>query len=106
MLNRLLICFVVLVNIGYISFTGCSNKSASNNLGDLCLNICISQDKIFSPDVDMEPVLFIITGNGPGDLEFTEVTDQTSIDITDLLFGEWNISVQAKNSEGIISAGI
>lgn len=59
---------------------------------------------MIEPDFDMDPASYVILGYGPNDSEFEQTIDETTVEITNLDFGEWEICVYARNQDGIVIA--
>jgi hypothetical protein len=72
--------------------------------GAIALTISIAGSKTLVPDIDMTPASFDITGAGPGSRTFSRSTSQTSVTIPGLAFGQWTITVSAKNAAGTVIA--
>ena len=76
-------------------------SNVSKNFATILLNIEQSvSTKTLVPDIDMNPASYRISGLGPNGSSFdrNEVTQQ--VEIPSLQFGEWTVSVTAKNTEG------
>lgn len=110
MLHRFLL-FVI--SVAMIFFSGCDDNNTqtlettildSEDYGTLILNLSMLQDKIIEPDIIMEPSTYTITGNGPNGEIYTVTTDQQSIEISGIIFGDWTFSVGAENADGILIA--
>jgi len=72
--------------------------------GSLLVNLIMSQDKTILPDVEDMPSSFLISGTGPYDSTFEISTTTQTTDVPGLLFGNWNISVNALDSNNVILA--
>lgn len=100
--------FYCLISFTMLFSLSCSDDSYSKlyfkngDVTKLILNLSMSQSKTILPDIDMEPETYIITGNGPDGDTFDASTDESSIEITGLIFGDWTINVEARNADDTI----
>lgn len=60
--------------------------------------------KSILPDIDMEPAVYNISGTGPAGETFNISTEDETAEIENLMFGEWDVSVQAENIDGTVIA--
>jgi hypothetical protein len=75
------------------------------DLGSIILNVDPgSQIGTVLPDIDMTPVQYDFHGEGPNSSSFNVSDDQLPVFQSGLEYGEWSISVNAKNKDGIIIA--
>ncbi len=68
----------------------------------LHISIAETQAKTVVPDIDMKVDRYSVSGTGPDGATFSVETRETSLEVTDLASGEWNITVDALNAAGII----
>jgi len=54
------------------------------------------------PDVNMETARYIVSGAGPGGAHFETQTTGTSVTVNKLAFGDWTVTVEARNNENIV----
>ena len=54
------------------------------------------------PDVDMVPTYYLFNGEGPNGSSFSVGDDQLPVTVTGLEFGEWIITIQTQNADGLI----
>lgn len=57
------------------------------------------------PDTDMNIASYVVTGSGPGGASFIAETSATSVFVNGLAFGDWIVTVEAKNGDGVVIAG-
>ena len=72
--------------------------------GAIALTIGTAGSKTLLPSLDMTPASYDIAGAGPGSRTFSQSTASTSIVIPGLAFGQWTITVSAKNAAGTVIA--
>lgn len=70
--------------------------------GTLALSFPMAQSRTLLPDIDMTPVRYDITGTGPDGATFSVTSDQTTVEIPGLDFGDWSVFVDAVNADEII----
>ncbi len=56
------------------------------------------------PDTDMNIASYAVTGAGPAGASFSVETSQTSVVVGSLAFGDWTVTVEAKNGDGVVIA--
>ena len=78
--------------------------SPESEAGAIALSISTAGAKTLLPAIDMVPAGYDISGSGPGGRSFGETTALTSIVIPGLAFGQWTITVNAKNQAGTLIA--
>lgn len=108
-MKQLLACCV----LAAIVLVGCSHsllsdKDNNNNTpGSLTVTITDSVSRSIVPGISMSPESYVIEGSGPNNATFsTNVTGTNSATINDLAFGDWSVTVTAKNSSNVaIGAG-
>ncbi|MDY6933067.1 MAG: hypothetical protein SVZ03_02440 [Spirochaetota bacterium] len=94
---------ILFINI-IISILGCISITC-NNIGDdygvdsgaLIINISTSQSKS-----NTDIASYAISGIGPNGAEFNEIIFDTTLSINDLALGNWEIVVDAKNTDNIV----
>ncbi len=75
--------------------------SNASNFATILLNIEQSvSTKTLLPDIDMNPASYQISGLGPNGSNFDRNEVIQQVEIPSLQFGEWTVSVTAKNMEG------
>ena len=70
--------------------------------GTLVVDIAPLASKTLVPDLDMTPAEYRITGSGPEEQSFSETTQTPPLTIPGLRFGDWTVSVEALNADGIL----
>ncbi len=83
---------------------GYEGQSPGAGRGSLTVNIVSLGVKTILPGIDMNPSTYVVSGAGPGGAAFSVDDVNTSVTISDLEFGPWTITVDAKNSDGIVIA--
>jgi hypothetical protein len=86
---------------------GCSLAamlSPEGEPGAIALSISAAGSKTLLPAIDMVPAGYDISGSGPGGRSFSQTTALTSIVIPGLAFGQWTLTVNAKNQAGALIA--
>jgi hypothetical protein len=78
--------------------------SPEGEAGAIALSISTAGSKTLLPAIDMVPAGYDISGSGPGGRSFSQATALTSIVIPGLAFGQWTITVNAKNQAGTLIA--
>ena len=78
--------------------------SPEGEAGAIALSISTAGSKTLLPAIDMVPAGYDISGSGPGGRSFSQTTALTSIVIPGLAFGQWTITVNAKNQAGTLIA--
>ena len=94
-----LITFIIMLLV----ISGCSNPGTDPpepTTGTLSIRFAYSDvpARIIAPDIDMNPNTYTITGTGPGGATFTVDSTNTQVTIEKLAFGDWSITVEAKNT--------
>ncbi|MCP4131130.1 MAG: hypothetical protein GY754_09135, partial [bacterium] len=96
--------FVLLSMFLFLS-TGCfSSGTSETDTGKLFLDISMGNSKTLLPGIDMVPAEYAVTGVGPGDNQFNVSGANSSVELTELAFGEWTVTVDALNAEGTVIA--
>jgi hypothetical protein len=72
--------------------------------GAIALSISTAGSKTLLPAIDMVPAGYDISGSGPNGRSFSQTTALTSIVIPGLAFGQWTVTVNAKNQAGTLIA--
>jgi len=70
--------------------------------GSIAVTLTDGIARTLLPPIDMIPASFDITGTGPGGKTFSRSTTGTSLTISKLVFGTWNVTVSAKNASGTV----
>jgi hypothetical protein len=88
-------------------FIGCPNPIVGTNTGSLTINVGDAVSRTLIPAISMEPTSYDISGTGPGGATFAQtITGSSSLTIDKLAFGDWTVSVTARNAKGTaIGAG-
>ena len=74
----------------------------TDGTGKLVLSFPMTQSRTLLPDISMEAVSYDVNGTGPNGTTFSVTSDQTTVSIDKLDFGEWTVTVDAKNIDGTI----
>lgn len=77
--------------------------------GELAIRLSgeIAGSKTILPALDMTVASFDINGIGPGSESFTLTGSMLEVQVDNLVFGEWTVTVDARNSAGtVIASGI
>ncbi len=93
----------IAILLGFIILLfACSKPSEieQSKMSSIVLNLSNST-KTLTPDIDMDINEYQISGIGPDNSSFSISTEQQTIQIPNLKFGEWIINVIAKNINGI-----
>jgi hypothetical protein len=54
------------------------------------------------PDIDMNIAGYVVSGTGPDGASFQVETDGPSVTVNKLAFGDWQVTVEARNDDGIV----
>ena len=108
---RILFSITILFIMAGISISGCNQEDEPNLLaldsskesGALVINLSSPDSKSILPAIDLDIASYDISGTGP-DSETFQYTDVTNDNITidDLKAGNWEITVDAKNMDGVV----
>ena len=93
---------LVFLLIGLL-FVGCDMSDGPNKTGSLQLSIGngIPRSTTLTPDFDMSPASYAITGVGPNQASFSSSgSNSAPTKWTSLVVGEWTVTVDAYNAEG------
>jgi hypothetical protein len=92
-----------------VLLAGCQNPSSAGlsgndgSRGSLVLNIGNQvNSRTLAPALDMAPASYAVTGTGPGGATFTRTTTGAAITATALVFGSWQVTVNATNAAGTL----
>lgn len=90
-----------------ISFAGCPNPIQGTTTGSLTISVGDAVSRTLLPAISMDPASYDISGTGPNGATFAQtVTGSSSLTIDRLTFGDWTVTVTAKNADGTaIGAG-
>lgn len=97
------VCLVLILFLVLFS-TSCDNVNYDSEAGLLMLRLSNMESRNILPDIDMIPENYIIRGSGPNGESIEVTTDQENIEVNVMIFGEWNITVEALNN-GQITIG-
>jgi hypothetical protein len=108
-----ILAVVLLINsCGKINYIQHQKMLKEGGTGSLSLKIAMASvvsgrgSKTILPETNMTPATYKVSGSGPAGSHFEESTSDGSIEISGLVFGEWVISAEALNEDGIsIGAG-
>ncbi|MBN1836333.1 MAG: fibronectin type III domain-containing protein [Spirochaetales bacterium] len=81
---------------------GTSVEDREDLPGSLVVDIESSISKTLVPDLDMDPAQYGIYGTGPNAGSFSTTSDTPPVTIPGLHFGDWTVTVEALNAEGIV----
>ena len=68
------------------------------DVGSMAITVDGAPVRTLLPPIDMTPVTYDITGNGPGGRTFSRTTTSPSVTIEGLAFGPWTVTALAKNA--------
>ncbi|MCP4131133.1 MAG: hypothetical protein GY754_09150 [bacterium] len=95
----------VLLSVFLFLNTGCfSSGTVDTNTGKLFLDISMGNSKTLLPGIDMVPAEYVVSGVGPGGLQFSVSGESSSVELTELAFGDWTVTVDALNADGTVIA--
>jgi hypothetical protein len=94
---------VFLATLLSCSLTGVLGNSEEGG-GAIVLSIGAAGSKTLLPGIDMTPASYDVTGAGPSSRSFGQSTTATSVVIPGLAFGQWTVTVSAKNAAGTVIA--
>ncbi|MBT3273896.1 MAG: hypothetical protein HN368_12130 [Spirochaetales bacterium] len=97
MTNYQTITTLAIISIAIIS---CHVPTLNDQIGTMHLSIDAMNVKTLEPNISLDPANYHIAGFGPSGESFDIDTAEASVDVPDLLIGEWNILVSAENSSG------
>lgn len=60
--------------------------------------------KTIVPGVDMLPAAYVLSGTGPNGKSFNVTTEEMSVTVSKLAFGDWTVMADAQNSGGLVVA--
>ena len=88
------------ITIFAVILASCRSPIVNSQRGTVHLSIDALGVKTLEPAISMDPACYYITGYGPAGISFALDTTQASIEVEELLIGEWNILVSAENNSG------
>jgi len=92
----LMMPLLVLVALGVMS---CGNTLIPSTKGTLSINIGTAMAKTLLPDINMDISTFEISGTGPSGSTFSETVSQAgTVTVTNLLVGQWTVTIDGYNS--------
>ena len=100
--SRLL--FTALALAGVFALVSCNSPTAGT-IGTSGLTISIANkinSRTLAPTLDMTPVNYSVTGNGPNSATFTATSTGGTVTKANLAFGTWTIVVNATNAAGTL----
>lgn len=68
----------------------------------LVIQIDSASVKTLVPPISMSPSSYQVSGSGPDGATFSMTTSETQVAVADLAFGDWTITVDAKNEQGTV----
>lgn len=84
--------------------TGCQQPPVidpQKQEGEMIVSITDSVSRSILPGISMEPASYDLTGSGPNGASFTQsISSGNTAVIKSLAFGQWTVSVTAKNNDG------
>lgn len=83
--------------------TACDNPTViapPANSASLVILLEQNVSRTILPDITMEITEYTIRGTGPNGVSFTKTTTENTFAIDELAFGDWEINVCGKNTEG------
>jgi len=87
---------LVLAALGVMS---CGNTLIPSTKGTLSINIGTAMAKTLLPDINMDISTFEISGAGPSGSTFSETVSQAgTVTVTNLLVGQWTVTIDGYNS--------
>jgi hypothetical protein len=105
-MKRLIVGFLAIALA--LSFMACPNLvMPGSSAGSLTISVGNSVSRTLLPAISMDPASYDISGTGPGGAAFAQtITGSSSLTIDKLAFGDWTVSVTARNADGTaIGAG-
>lgn len=69
-----------------------------SDVGSMAITVDGAPVRTLLPPIDMNPVTYDITGEGPGGRTFSRTTTSPSVTIEGLAFGPWTVTALAKNA--------
>jgi hypothetical protein len=76
------------------------NGLLAGDTGAISLSIADSVARTLVPSFDMTPARYDLAGAGPGGRTFAASSAQTNVTISGLAFGQWSVTVTARNQAG------
>ena len=102
MLRKFVNRYAMVLVIGslLVFLTGCGSSADKENTGAIKLNISAKNGtKSMLPDIDMTPAKYNVTGSGPDSAVFVLSITDVSVEIPELAFGAWVVTVDALNAD-------
>ncbi|MBI9100120.1 MAG: hypothetical protein JEY91_16680 [Spirochaetaceae bacterium] len=85
-----------------ITLLGISCEMPDITVGSMDLSINNISSRTLTPDISMDANSYVITGNGPESGSFTLTSEQEMNLVEDLRVGDWIITIEALNPEGLV----
>jgi len=95
-----LLAVLVLVSLLALLFFGCRADVEQRSALTLNLKAEELSRSILPSDTPLEVTKYVISGDGPNDTHFSNVSPKQSLTISGLLIGNWNIHAVGQNSNG------
>ena len=105
-MKKVIVGILVAIMTGIV-LIGCQGALDFLKTGTLTLNVNEQVSRTLTPTISMAPASYLVAGAGPSGAAFSQSFPcGSSVTIPSLAFGEWTVTVTAKNSAGIaIGAG-
>jgi hypothetical protein len=94
-----LVVVLIALAAGFL-LASCTPPGVSGQTGAIQLSLGMATGKTLLPAIDMTPASYAISGTGPSGATFSTSTAQASVTISGLIFGQWNVTVNASNAAG------
>ena len=89
----------------FISESDGQSQGDGQGSGSLMVTIMSVGVKTLIPGIDMNPAVYVVSGVGPSGATFSVNAVDTAVTVTELSFGDWFVTVDAKNIDDIVIAG-
>ena len=103
-MKRRIVGVFVAVMAGIV-FLGCQGPLDTLKAGSLTVNMNEQVSRTLLPGISMVPASYLVVGAGPNGATFSRtVSSGCSVTVPNLAFGDWTVTVTAKNS-GVVAIG-
>ncbi len=86
----------------FISESDGQSQGDGQGSGSLTVTIMSVGVKTLIPGIDMNPAVYVVSGVGPSGATFSVNAVDTAVTVTELSFGDWFVTVDAKNIDDIV----
>ncbi len=94
--------FRVAAVVAALAITGCGNLLDPAAGGSLTVNVGDAVSRTLLPALSMEAASYTVSGLGPEGASFSVSASGGTATLTELAFGEWVVTVDAYNAEGML----